>query len=118
LNGNANRDFVFQQLLFKYQTIRQLSNTGGQENLSAEIIKNIPIVLPTLLEQRAIADLLSTWDSAIEKTGRLIEFKKSKINSFLSIVNFVKRKSTEGLAYKLYVGPLGRIATSLKLRFT
>jgi type I restriction enzyme, S subunit len=77
LGKESNRDFVFQQLLFCYNAIRSLSNTGGQENLNSGLIREIEILLPSLSEQTAIADLLSTWDQAIEKTERLIASKEN-----------------------------------------
>ncbi|MDV7402413.1 restriction endonuclease subunit S, partial [Arthrospira platensis SPKY1] len=71
LKNGICRDFVYQSLLASYKRIRNMSNTGGQENLSLGLIKEIPITMPPLPEQKAIADLLSTWDEAIEKTELL-----------------------------------------------
>lgn len=81
-NEQVNRDFVFQQLLHKYEHIRTLSNVGGQDNLSAGLLREIDISLPPLPEQKAIADTLSTWDAAIEKTERLIAAKERWISGF------------------------------------
>ena len=72
LGKESNRDFVYQQLLFRYNTIRALSNSGSQENLSGGLIREIAFLMPPLSEQTAIASLLSTWDFAIEKTERII----------------------------------------------
>jgi len=79
INSTLNNNYVYQQLLFKYKSIRNLSNTGSQENLSLGLIKRIYIYLPPLPEQKAIVSLLSVWDEAIEKTERLIEAKERKI---------------------------------------
>ena len=46
---------------------------GGQGNLSADIVKGYKILTPPLPEQRKIAEVLSTWDRAIEKQMLLIE---------------------------------------------
>lgn len=72
--------FLYQYFQFKYENIRALSNSGGQKNLSAEIIKSIEFNLPPFLEQEKIVDTLSVWDSAIEKTEKLIEKKESLLN--------------------------------------
>ena len=77
LKKGVDRDYIYQFLLASYSRIRALSNTGGQENLSAGLIKEIPLTLPPLSEQKAIADLLSTWDEVIEKTERLIRVKEA-----------------------------------------
>lgn len=73
----ADRDFIYQQLLYKYETIRGMSNAGGQDNLSAGLIREIDVQIPPLPEQKAIADSLSTWDTAIETMERLIAAKES-----------------------------------------
>ena len=78
LNNRASRDFVYQQLLFRYNSIRALSNSGSQENLSAGLIREIEFPFPSFPDQVAIADLLSTWDAASEKTERLVAAKERR----------------------------------------
>ena len=46
---------------------------GGQGNLSGEIVNNYYIPLPPLPEQEKIAEILSTWDKAIERQTQLIQ---------------------------------------------
>lgn len=76
LDKQVERNYIYQYLISKYEQVRGMSNTGGQENLSAGLIKEISVLLPPFPEQKAIADLLSTWDEAIEKTERLIRAKE------------------------------------------
>ncbi len=61
-------------------------NALGQTmlNLSTGIVARLPVFICPLPEQRAIADLLSTWDSAIEKTERLIAAIKRRFDWLLS----------------------------------
>lgn len=47
--------------------------------LTLQKIGKLKILLPPLPEQKAIADLLSTWDEAIEKTERLIQAKEANL---------------------------------------
>lgn len=47
--------------------------TSGQQNLTIEICKSLPVPIPPLPEQQKIAKILSTWDKAISTTERLIE---------------------------------------------
>ena len=91
LKSTANRNFVFQQLLSKYTVIRKMSNSGGQDNLSAGLIKEITISLPPLPEQKAIAGVLECWDRGIR-------------NLELKIEN--KRRTKKGLMQRLLSGKL------------
>lgn len=53
---------------------------AGRYKLNKETLKRIPILLPPLSEQKAITDILSTWDRAIEKIERLIVDKEKQFN--------------------------------------
>lgn len=80
--NEVSTQYLFQYFLFNYDNIRNLSNDGGQKNLSAEIIKKIPLDLPPLEEQKKIAATLSVWDSAIEKMEKLIESKETLLTEY------------------------------------
>lgn len=73
LNENTDPVFLFNLLLSQYETIRALSNSAGQSNLSGQLVKQIKVTLPPLAEQKQIARILSTWDRAIETAEKLIE---------------------------------------------
>lgn len=64
-------DYFFHYLIFNYEKIRGLSNLGSQSNLNLGIIGSLIITIPPLAEQEKIAEILSTWDHAIEQTERL-----------------------------------------------
>ena len=66
-------DYVHQYLIAHYENIRKVSNDGNQKNLSLGLISNIQILFPPVHEQRLILDILSLWDTAIEKQSELIE---------------------------------------------
>lgn len=65
-------DFLFHNLCSRYDEIRSLSNDGSQKNLSGSLIKEISLLLPPLREQQRIAEILSTWDHAIETVEALV----------------------------------------------
>lgn len=71
------RDYLYQYFLFSYEDLRAVSNSGGQQNLSADLIKKFAVTLPPLAEQKKIAETLSVWDSAIEKMEKLIDEKEN-----------------------------------------
>lgn len=77
LNQFTSNKYVFFYLSHKYDDIRKLSNNGNQENLNGEIIKSIRIPIPSLPEQKAIAQVLSDMDAEIEA----LEQKRDKYKS-------------------------------------
>lgn len=72
----ADPEFVFWNLVSRYEEIRELSNSGSQENLSGEIVRKIELTLPPIEEQRAIAGVLSDVDALIESLDALITKKR------------------------------------------
>ncbi len=62
----ADSRFVFQNLRWRYREIEGKANGAAQQNLSVGVLKELPIILPPLAEQVAIADLLSSFDNKIE----------------------------------------------------
>jgi type I restriction enzyme S subunit len=80
--------FAFYQLMRNYEGIRNLSNDGGQKNLSGGVIKEIFINLPTIKEQHRITEFLSTVDKKIsllkEKHNLLKQYKKGVLQKVFS----------------------------------
>ena len=71
--------FLYYNLDSRYQELRQLSTgDGGRGGLNLNIINSLKIPLPPLPEQRAIANILSTWDTAIQTTQALISQKEQE----------------------------------------
>lgn len=73
----------------KSAMLRLVDSAGhGTGRMSMDILREFPVTFPPLPEQKAIADLLATWDEAIEKTERLIQAKeanlKGKIQKLIS----------------------------------
>lgn len=80
---NIDSEFLFYNLDNRYDELRQLSVGGGRGGLNLEILKNIKINLPPLGEQRKIAEILSTWDKAIETTEKLVAAKQKLKKSLM-----------------------------------
>jgi type I restriction enzyme S subunit len=62
---------------------RLFNESGGIPQLPGITLGKYKVVLPPLPEQRAIADILSTWDTAIEKMETLIEAKEKRFRGLL-----------------------------------
>lgn len=70
-------DYLFYNLDFRYEELRQLSTgEGGRGGLNLNIINSVAIPLPPLHEQKAIAHILSLMDTAINKNNQLIAKKE------------------------------------------
>ncbi|WP_318036949.1 restriction endonuclease subunit S [Mesorhizobium sp. AR02] len=74
-------NFVFLNLGSRYEELRGLSNSGGQENLSQGLIKGLQFSFPNdYAEQQRIADCLTSLDDLIatesQKLGALKTHKK------------------------------------------
>jgi type I restriction enzyme, S subunit len=71
--------------------------SNSMKNITKDVVKSLQLLLPPLPEQKAIANLLSTWDEAIERTDRLIQAKESlKKNELYTLISSKKANSTIG----------------------
>lgn len=60
----------------------------GTGRLDTDSLKAFPVLIPPRPHQTAIADLLSTWDAAIEKVERLIAVKEKQFSWLLEQMIF------------------------------
>ncbi|MBN2104082.1 restriction endonuclease subunit S [bacterium] len=70
--------------------------------INKRTVEKIPVLLPPLPEQKAIAELLSTWDEAIEKTERLIEAKEKRFKWLVDYLIIDKCKNQKWGKIKLH----------------
>ena len=71
-------EYLYQYLNSKYDELRTLSmGNGGRGGLNLSIIGNLTILLPSLPEQRRIAEVLSDTDLYITTLERLIAKKEA-----------------------------------------
>lgn len=77
-NNNYNNNYIkiiFDSIYLK-KYINQNLTVGAQPSLSLEQIKKFKLPIPSLKEQEKIAEILSTVDSQIDDTEKLIEKSK------------------------------------------
>ncbi len=69
---------------FRYRDIaHSLTRQGaGRYKLTKQALEKLPILLPPLPEQRKIAEILRTWDEAIEKLEALRAAKEEQLEGF------------------------------------
>lgn len=88
--SDLNVGFLYEYLKASYAAIRRLSNSGGQQNLSSALISEMQIPIPPLPEQRKIAEILRTWDEAIEKLEALRAAKQKRLDGLTHALIFGK----------------------------
>ncbi len=76
-NEKMKTDFLFQWYLYygEYLAFRYAQGTK-QQSFNNKIVSIMSLALPPLKEQEKIAQILSTWDRAIEKQEELIKAKE------------------------------------------
>ena len=79
-NNGIEPYFVFLNFAGRYEELRDLSNSGGQENLSQGLIREIPFSYPSdAVEQKAITSCVSSLDDLITaQTTKLESLKTHK----------------------------------------
>ena len=74
--------------VLKYYQKSAAGSSSTMVKINKSVVENTPIVYPTLKEQQKIAEILTTWDSAISKQEELIkakeELKKGLMQKLLS----------------------------------
>jgi len=91
MRARVNQNAVIPLFLFHYCKSYQArkyfirhSKVATMTTIDQSDLGGLPIALPPLPEQKAIANLLSTWDEGIEKTERLIQAKEKLFNRLLN----------------------------------
>ncbi len=85
INGKVTPTYLLYWFLAHQRfLLNKVVGTGiGAGKFDLDELKSLDILLPPLPEQKAIADLLSSWDEAIEKTERLIQAKERRFRWLL-----------------------------------
>ena len=64
----------------------------AQKNINLEVLRPLKLLAPPLPEQRKIADILSTWDQAIEKTEALLSNARTQKRALMQQLLTGKRR--------------------------
>ena len=97
-------------LYYVYGIIRWVSDTGTISRIYNNVIKQKQIIVPPRLEQRKIAEILSTWDKAIELHTSLIEKLTLRKKGLMQQLLYSKKRFT-GYTDTWGVTTLSSIAT-------
>jgi len=83
---SKNIEFMYQYLLNNENSWRHIEQGGTFTAINSDDIKSFPIILPSLPEQKKIADFLSFIDQRIEKQRQLVENLKKYKRGLLSAI--------------------------------
>ena len=83
---SKNIEFMYQYLLNNENSWRHIEQGGTFTAINSDDIKSFPIILPSLPEQKKIADFLSLIDQRIEKQRQLVENLKKYKRGLLSAI--------------------------------
>lgn len=70
---NETNEYLYYALLFITDKIKILANEQAVPIINKSDFERIKLAIPPLEEQKKIAEILSTWDEAIERQSKLIE---------------------------------------------
>ena len=113
INRNVSGKFVFHFLRSQYEAIRNLSNTGNQENLNSSLVRSISVLLPAKAEQEAIAEALSDADALIESLEQLLA-KKRQLKQGAMQELLTGKKRLPGFSGEWEAKRLGEVGRFLK----
>jgi len=105
--------YFYMQFIASQGKLTRLVGETSIAHLTREKLLGLPIVFPPLPEQKAIADLLSTWDEAIEKTERLIQAKEKRFKWLLRELISEPRNTQKDAKWKrVKLGEVCKVITS------
>lgn len=70
-DDKADYRFIYYNILSRFSSIANMAVGGAQQNLNAGMIKDLPVSLPDLQTQTAIAEILSSLDDKIELNNKI-----------------------------------------------
>ncbi|MDP2181719.1 MAG: restriction endonuclease subunit S [Actinomycetota bacterium] len=83
--------------------------SGSMVKINRRAVETLEVPLPSLAEQHRIANILSTWDMAIEKTERLIKAKRT------GIVGLARATAGDGGGLQVRLGEICTISKGVGL---
>lgn len=90
----ANPDYIYQVLCTPYylREVKKLAIGGAQPVLNLNKLATLPIHLPPLPVQKAIAETLGAWDRAIALQEKLIAAKTQRLKWLMQVLLTGKRR--------------------------
>jgi type I restriction enzyme S subunit len=119
LPEDFNRDFLYYSMLSEssQRYFKNQAAGGGVRNLTVDIVKLLPVGLPSPAEQKSIADCLTSLDEVIAAQGRKVEALKTHKRGLMQQIFPREGETTPRLRFREFRNapdwekvPLGEIA--------
>lgn len=101
----TDKSFLYQHLLFDTDKMLLLKQGGTMFHITKSFIEDRFFPLPPLPEQQKIAEVLSTWDKAIQETDAIIK-KLENRNKALAFSLLTGKKRVKGFEDKEFIKSL------------
>lgn len=100
---------------YVYNARKTVFQGGGVQNLNVKEVEKFEMVVPPLREQEKIAEILSTWDKAIELKEKLIEQKKQQKKGLMQklLTGEVRLPGFKGEWISAKIGEIGKTYNGL-----
>ncbi len=89
-------DFLYQSMLLHRKSLHRIAQGSTFEAINRKEVLELLILIPTFLEQKKIAKILTTVDDAIEKTAQIVEKTKELKKGLM------QRLLTRGIGHKRF----------------
>ncbi|TVM14020.1 restriction endonuclease subunit S [Oceanidesulfovibrio indonesiensis] len=117
-NVSFSKKWLAYYLACEYVRFKLTSFATGSSSSMCNITKSellsLPVYTPPLSEQKAIADILSTWDRAIEKTEALIAAKERRKKGLMQQLLTGRVRFGEFAGQEWQEKPLGALFEEVK----
>lgn len=109
-DGRLNNEFLYYWLLSQREVFEKVANGSTIKTIGLGYFRRLKLALPSISEQRRIAEILRTWDEAIETTEQLIAAKEVSLRGeayqlLFGGRRFNARKSASFQDYRWYRFP-------------
>jgi len=115
-NGPLHNEFLYYQLQNRKFEFKRVANGSTIQTIGLPFFKSFRVQYPSLAEQRRIAEILSSWDEAIETISGLINLRHEKYLGIRNrLINWSSGEHTELNAFlKLVVRPVSKPKTAYR----
>ena len=108
-NSNNIGTFLYYALLYHSRRIASYAGCQAVPIINKSQFESVRLPLPPLFEQKKIAEILSTWDEAIEQTRNLIDAKNRRKKALMQQLLTGKKRFRNSGGNNWCIRPFGEL---------